>query len=228
MSARLPELARRLGYNFRDADLFRRALTHRSKSSANFERLEFLGDSVLSLVVADLLYDRFPQLSEGELTRLRARLVRRETLAGLARELALGDYLELGSGELKSGGFDRDSILADALEAILGAVYKDGGLVEVQQVVMRLFDPVLAAIDPRTIHKDPKTRLQEYLQKHGLPTPSYEIVTVGGEPHQQHFVVEVRVAGLPVPVRGEGGSRRNAEQEAAAQACAQLGCYADD
>jgi len=228
LTSDFPELARRLGYEFRDAALLHRALTHRSKSSANFERLEFLGDSVLSMVAADLLYDRFPQLSEGELTRLRARLVRRETLADLARGLVLGDYLELGSGELKSGGFDRDSILADALEAILGAIYKDGGLAAAQRVVARLMDPVLAAVDPRTIHKDPKTRLQEYLQKHGLPTPSYEIVTVGGEPHQQHFVVEVRVAGLSAPIRGEGGSRRSAEQEAAARACAQLGCQPDD
>jgi len=220
-------LTKQLGYNFRDAQLLTRALTHRSRSSQNYERLEFLGDSILSFVIADALYDRFPHLSEGELTRLRATLVRRETLAGLARSLDLGNVLDLGGGELKSGGFDRDSILADALEAIFGAVYKDGGQQAARDVVLRLFQPILERIDPGAILKDPKTRLQEFLQKRGQPTPDYEVVAVSGDPHQQYFVVECRVAGLVEAVRGEGSSRRYAEQAAAARVCELLQCDAD-
>jgi ribonuclease III len=222
------ELTRRLGYVFRDAVLLARALTHRSRSSQNYERLEFLGDSILSFVIADVLYDRFPQLSEGELTRLRATLVRRETLATLARELDLGDCLELGSGELKSGGFDRDSILADGLEAVFGAVYKDGGVETVREVVLRLYQPILNSIDPNSILKDPKTRLQEFLQRKSLATPIYTVLELSGEPHQQHFVVECRLPGVNEAVRGEGSSRRYAEQAAATRACELLGCAADD
>jgi ribonuclease III len=221
------ELTKRLGYVFRDGALLARALTHRSRSSQNYERLEFLGDSILSFVIADVLYDRFPQLSEGELTRLRATLVRRETLATLARELDLGDCLELGSGELKSGGFDRDSILADGLEAVFGAVYKDGGIETVREVVLRLYQPTLNSIDPNSILKDPKTRLQEFLQRKSLATPTYTVLEVSGEPHQQHFVVECRVPGLTEAVRGEGNSRRYAEQAAATCACELLNCEAD-
>lgn len=228
MSNGQDELVRQLGYTFRDAALLARALTHRSRSSRNYERLEFLGDSILSFVIADVLYDRFPQLSEGELTRLRATLVRRETLATLARELALGDYLDLGSGELKSGGFDRDSILADALEAVLGAVYKDGGIEAVREVVLRRFQSILDSIDPSSILKDPKTRLQEFLQRQSLATPTYNVLEVSGEPHQQRFVVECRVPGLTEAVRGEGSSRRHAEQAAAMSACERLHCRADD
>jgi ribonuclease-3 len=220
-------LTRQLGYTFRDAQLLARALTHRSRGSQNYERLEFLGDSILSFVIADALYDRFPDLSEGELTRLRATLVRRETLAGLARNLDLGSVLDLGGGELKSGGFDRDSILADALEGIFGAVYKDGGQQAARDVVLRLFQPILDRIDPSAILKDPKTRLQEFLQKRGQSTPSYEVIAVSGEPHQQHFIVECRVSGLGEAVRGEGSSRRYAEQAAAARACELLQCDAD-
>jgi ribonuclease-3 len=222
------ELIKHLGYAFSDEVLLVRALTHRSRSSQNYERLEFLGDSILSFVVADVLYDRFPQLSEGELTRLRATLVRRETLATLARELDLGDCLELGSGELKSGGFDRDSILADTLEAVFGAVYKDGGIEAVRQVVLRRYQPILNNIDPNSILKDPKTRLQEFLQRKSLATPTYTVLEVSGEPHQQRFVVECSVTGLTQAVRGEGSSRRYAEQAAAMRACALLNCEADD
>jgi len=221
------ELTKRLGYIFRDAALLARALTHRSRSSRNYERLEFLGDSILSFVIADVLYDRFPQLSEGELTRLRATLVRREALAALARELDLGDCLDLGGGELKSGGFDRDSILADGLEAVFGAVYKDGGIETVREVVLRLYQPILNSIDPNSILKDPKTRLQEFLQRKSLATPTYTVLEVSGEPHQQHFVVECRVPGLTEAVRGEGSSRRHAEQAAATCACELLNCEAD-
>jgi ribonuclease III len=222
------ELTKKLGYVFRDAALFARALTHRSRSSRNYERLEFLGDSILSFVVADVLYDRFPQLSEGELTRLRATLVRRETLATLARELGLGDCLDLGSGELKSGGFDRDSILADGLEAVFGAVYKDGGIEAVREVVLRRYQPILDRIDPGSILKDSKTRLQEFLQRQSLATPIYNVLEVSGEPHLQRFVVECRVPGLTQAVRGEGSSRRYAEQAAATRVCELLNCKSDD
>lgn len=201
-----------------------RALTHRSHSGQNYERLEFLGDSILSFTIADALYDRFPQLSEGDLTRVRATLVRRETLAKLARELKLGDCLELGGGELKSGGFDRDSILADTLEAVFGAVYKDSNLDAARAMVLRLYRPLLDGIDPHSIHKDPKTRLQEFLQSQSLATPVYNVLEISGEAHLQHFVVECRVPGLSEAIRGEGNSRRNAEQAAAARACEMLKC----
>lgn len=222
------ELSKRLGYSFQDAALLARALTHRSHSGQNYERLEFLGDSILSFTIADALYDRFPQLSEGDLTRVRATLVRRETLAKLARELKLGDCLELGGGELKSGGFDRDSILADTLEAVFGAVYKDSNLDAARAVVLRLYQPLLNEIDPHSIHKDPKTRLQEFLQSQSLATPIYNVLEISGEAHLQHFVVECRVSGLAEAIRGEGNSRRNAEQAAAARACKIFKCIDDE
>lgn len=212
------ELSRRLDYEFSDPDLLARALTHRSKSEDNYERLEFLGDSVLNFTISAALYDRFPDLSEGELTRLRARLVKKETLAALARKLELGDCLALGGGELKSGGFDRDSILADALEAVFGAVYRDSGIERAATVIEGLYRDALAQLDPRSIPKDPKTELQEYLQKHALPTPVYTVVKVTGESHNQQFVVACHASGLTHPVHGEGGTRRYAEQQAAADA----------
>ncbi len=215
-------LCRRLAYDFTDPGLLERALTHRSKSGKNYERLEFLGDSVLNFIVSAELYERYPDLAEGDLTRLRAALVRQQTLAELARGLALGDCIELGSGELKSGGYDRDSILADTLEAVFGAVYRDGGMEPARRVIFALYDKSLAMLDPRTIPKDPKTQLQEYLQKHGAALPSYHILEVAGEPHNQRFVVECRVAGLTEAVRGEGASRRRAEQQAAAAAYERL------
>lgn len=222
MSVKYATLERDLGHVFLDKDLLTRALTHRSKGGDNYERLEFLGDSVLSFVVAAQLYTQFPELSEGELTRLRARLVRMETLAGLARNLDLGGYLALGGGELKSGGYDRDSILADALEAIFGAIYVEAGYVNARAVIMRLYQQTLADIDPRYVEKDPKTQLQEYLQKHALSTPVYTVVAIAGEAHQQTFVVTCQVPGLDSIVQGEGGSRRAAEQQAAAGAYALL------
>jgi len=227
LTDKLKEFTQRLGYGFREPALLSRALTHRSRGQHNYERLEFLGDSILNFLIADALYDRFPDLTEGDLTRLRATLVRRETLAMLARQLRLGEFLELGSGELKSGGFDRDSILADALEAVLGAVYKDGGIEFGSQVVSRLYSPVLESIDPLAIAKDPKTRLQECLQGRSMPTPVYEVVSISGEAHQQHFVVQCRVSGIEEPISGEGSSRRGAEQAAAARACELLMCDGD-
>ena len=228
MSRAQNELSKRLGYSFQNAALLARALTHRSHSGQNYERLEFLGDSILSFTIADALYDRFPQLSEGDLTRVRATLVRRETLAKLARELKLGDCLELGGGELKSGGFDRDSILADTLEAVFGAVYKDSNLEAVRAVVLKLYRPLLDDVDPHSIRKDPKTRLQEFLQSQSLATPIYNVLEISGEAHLQHFVVECRVPGLVEAIRGEGNSRRYAEQAAAARACEILKCTNDE
>jgi ribonuclease-3 len=218
LSGAHPELTQSLGYRFRDPALLERALTHRSKSSDNNERLEFLGDGVLNFSIAATLYERFPQLTEGELTRLRAGLVRMETLAGLARRLRLGGFLGLGGGELKSGGHDRDSILADALEAVFGAIYEDAGFDVVHRVIQGLYRDALAGIDPQSVLKDPKTRLQEYLQKQSISTPSYNVLEIVGEPHQQRFIVECSVPGLPQPVRGEGLSRRAAEQQAASSA----------
>lgn len=217
------ELCRRLEYEFADPALLERALTHRSHSANNYERLEFLGDSVLNLTISTELYDRFPELSEGELTRLRASLVKKETLAERARSIGLGDCLALGGGELKSGGFDRDSILADALEALIGAVYRDGGIEAARAMVLRLYQAQLAGLATGNVPKDPKTRLQEYLQQHGLPVPVYNVFDMSGYPHDQQFVVECRVTGLAAPTRGAGASRRVAEQRAAEAALAQLG-----
>jgi ribonuclease-3 len=213
-------LCRRLGYEFRNPTLLARALRHRSKGGDHNERLEFLGDSVLNLVVSCELHDRFSYLAEGALTRLRANLVRKPSLAALARKLDLGQCIELGGGELKSGGYDRDSILGDTLEAVFGAIFQDGGFAEATRVILALYDDDLAHLDPSVIPKDPKTQLQEYLQKHSLPTPSYEVVEITGEAHNQNFVVECQLASLPRPVTGEGNSRRAAEQQAAERALA--------
>lgn len=222
MTAALTDLGRRLNYAFNDPALLRRAVTHRSKGADNNERLEFLGDSVLNFIIAAELYERFPRLTEGELTRLRARLVKQETLARLARAVNLGEYLELGGGEFKSGGHDRDSILADALEAVFGAILMDGGNDAVRGVVLALYQPLLAAVDAGAIDKDPKTQLQEFLQKRLAVTPVYSVLEVTGEAHQQNFLVECRLPGLDAPVQGRGASRRAAEQDAAAKALERL------
>jgi ribonuclease-3 len=221
------ELKDRLGYVFSDIALLKRALTHRSKSADNNERLEFLGDSVLNFIIAMELYDRYPALTEGELTRVRASLVKKETLAELARELGLGDFLELGGGECKSGGHERDSILADGLEAIFGAIFKDGGFMQTKAVVLKLYQTWFANLDPQMVLKDPKTRLQEYLQQQSLRTPTYNILEVFGESHQQNFIVECRVPGLEKSVQGQGSSRRKAEQQAASKALEILSNEAD-
>jgi ribonuclease-3 len=215
-------LCRRLAYSFNDPDLLTRALTHRSKGAEHNERLEFLGDSVLNLIISAELYDRFPQLAEGDLTRLRASLVREPALAAHARQLDVGHCLELGGGELKSGGYDRDSILADALEAVIGAIFKDGGLKEAARVVRLIYGDDLLRLDPDDIQKDPKTRLQEYLQKHSLPTPAYSVLEVSGESHSQSFVVECKVPGVDEIIQGVGNSRRAAEQQAAERALDRL------
>lgn len=222
MSDALVRLERRLGYSFRRRELLERALTHRSLSAGNYERLEFLGDSILGFAISSELYRRYPDLAEGELTRLRASLVRKPSLAALARGMELGTCLRLGEGELKSGGYDRDSILADSLEAVFGAVFLDGGADVAVGTILALYQDPLARLDPGTIPKDPKTQLQEFLQRQALPTPEYQVLEVTGEPHQQHFVVSCRVASLSDPVRGEGDTRRAAEQEAAARVLQRL------
>jgi ribonuclease III len=215
-------LQRRLDYAFVRPELLERALTHRSLSANNYERLEFLGDSILGFAISSELYRRYPDLAEGELTRLRASLVRKPSLAALARQIELGGCLRLGEGELKSGGFDRDSILADSLEAVFGAIFLDGGSDAAVRAILTLYAAPLDRLDPTTIPKDPKTQLQEYLQHHALPTPDYQVLEVSGEPHQQHFVVACRVAALAQTVRGEGDTRRAAEQQAAALVLKQL------
>jgi ribonuclease-3 len=205
----------RLHYRPRDAALFAAALTHRSATGPNNERLEFLGDAVLNLLVARALYAGFPQATEGDLSRLRARLVSREPLAEIAAELKLGDALRLGSGELKSGGFRRQSILADALEAVCGAIFIDGGLGAVEALVARLFDARIAALPEPEALKDAKTRLQEHLQSRSLALPRYAVLAVEGEDHAQSFVVGCEVPALQLKTQGRGSSRRRAEQQAA-------------
>ncbi len=219
-------LARRLqqalGYTFIRSDLLAQALTHRSYGSINNERLEFLGDSVLNCSVAHKLYESFPDLPEGVLSRLRANLVCQDTLAGIAADLKLGESLRLGEGELKSGGFRRPSILADALESLFGAIFLDAGFDEAQRVVRGLFDPLVARIDPKASGKDAKTQLQEILQSRRLPLPDYQLVDTQGEAHDQSFIVDCVLAKPSLSTRGVGKSRRAAEQDAARQACAAL------
>jgi len=205
----------RLGYEPQDLALFRAALTHRSAPGANNERLEFLGDAVVNLAIAQRLYEAFPLATEGELSRLRARLVSREPLAEIAVSLGLGETLQLGSGELRSGGFRRQSILADALEALCGAIFLDGGLGAVEPIIARLFTARIAALPSPEALKDPKTRLQEYLQSRSLTLPRYQILGIEGEDHAQTFRVSCEVPGLALRVEGGGSSRRRAEQQAA-------------
>lgn len=210
-----PWVRAQLAYEPRDVTLFAAALTHRSASSRNYERLEFLGDAVLNLVVAQYLYHAFPDATEGDLSRLRARLVSSEPLAQVAAGIALGDTLQLGSGELKTGGFRRESILADAFEAVCGALFLDGGFVAVEQVIRKLFEPRIAALPAPASLKDAKTRLQEYVQGRGHALPRYAVERVEGEAHAQTFHVICDVPDLGLRAQGSGLSRRRAEQEAA-------------
>ncbi|MDV2856734.1 MULTISPECIES: ribonuclease III [Oceanimonas] len=215
---KLNNLQNKLGHTFNDEALLVRALTHRSAGSRHNERLEFLGDSILSMVIADALFHRFPKVNEGDMSRMRATLVREKTLAELARAFELGEYLILGPGELKSGGYRRESILADAVEALIGAVYLDSGIDSVTQLLLSWYDRRLNDIQPGVEQKDPKTRLQELLQGKRKPLPTYEVVNVIGEAHNQKFTVHCVVDGLADPVVGIGTSRRKAEQAAAEQA----------
>lgn len=214
---KLERLEQGLGHGFGRPELLIQALTHRSHGSPHNERLEFLGDGVLNCVIAAELFDRFPNLKEGELSRLRANLVRQEALHEIALQLSLGDYLRLGEGEMKSGGFRRPSILADTLEAIIGAAYLDAGFETAQALVLRLHQPLLARVDPSRSGKDPKTALQEWLQARKLPLPHYQVRETLGEAHAQEFEVECTIPALKIQCSGRGGSRRAAEQAAAKQ-----------
>jgi ribonuclease-3 len=216
-------LTARLNYEPRDSALFVVALTHRSADGPNNERLEFLGDSVLNLLLSERLYREFPMASEGDLSRLRARLVSEEPLAEIATTMQLGELLLLGSGELKTGGFRRQSILADAFEALCGALYLDGGLEAVRAKVGPLFEARIAALPEPSTLKDAKTRLQEHLQANGRALPVYAVKRTSGEPHAQHFLVSCAIPQVSVETEGEGPSRRRAEQMAAQAALNALG-----
>jgi len=209
------ELARRLSHTFTNVNLLTQALTHRSYGSHNNERLEFLGDGALNFIIANQLYQRFPKLAEGDLSRLRAQLVKEATLSELAASLNLGDALKLGEGELKSAGWRRPSILADALEAIIGAVYLDGGFAAAEAFVLGLYTVKLDTIDPKVIDKDPKSLLQELLQSRKIAVPEYTVTLTSGEAHAQKFVVECFIEKHNIRTVGEGSSRRLAEQQAA-------------
>ena len=208
-------LAASLGHRFGDPRLLRQALTHRSYGLPHNERLEFLGDSVLNCVIARMLYERFTMLPEGELSRVRANLVNQSALFEIASGLGLGEQILLGEGELKSGGHRRPSILADALEALFGAVFVDAGFDAAEEVIRRLFEPIVAATDPSAVSKDPKTRLQELLQGRRLALPQYSVIQISGEAHEQLFRVECVIPDLEIRSYGEGASRRAAEQAAA-------------
>lgn len=209
------KLIKKLGLPFNNAVLVRRALTHRSAEANNNERLEFLGDSILGFVIAEYLYTCFRDADEGVLSRLRATLVNQTSLAQIARRLNLGDYLILGSGELKSGGFRRDSILSDALEALIGAVFIDLGMDACRQWILGLFEEQIQGLSLDDWKKDPKTRLQELMQSRGLELPVYTLKSVVGQPHEQSFVVQCRIPLITEPSEGLGSSRKKAEQQAA-------------
>lgn len=216
-------LCKQLGYTFKQPQLLHRALTHRSYAPEHYERLEFLGDSVLGCAIAHHLCSAFPSLSEGELSRLRSNLVKEETLVILAQRLDLGRYLKLGEGELKSAGFRRPSILADALEALFGAVFLDAGFAAAEQVVLHLFVPYLSDVDVKTLGKDAKTLLQEYLQSKYIALPTYTVLATQGLAHEQVFQVECAIPALNIATHGEGANRRHAEQQAALAAYQSIG-----
>ena len=211
----LDSLQKRLGYQFKSAALLAQALTHRSFASNNNERLEFLGDGALNYIIAHQLYTRFQKLPEGDLSRLRAHLVKESTLFEIAQALAIGESLKLGEGELKSAGWRRPSILADALEAIIGAVYLDGGHPAAEKLVLKLYAEKLATIDPKLIDKDAKSLLQEHLQGKKIDLPDYQVMNIDGEAHAQTFQVACNITKLNIQTVGEGTSRRAAEQHAA-------------
>jgi ribonuclease-3 len=208
-------LQNRLGHTFKEAALLQQALTHRSHSVVHNERLEFLGDSILNCVVASLLFDRYSKIDEGDLSRLRANLVKQQSLYEIAQRLDLSQFLRLGEGELKSGGFRRPSILADTLEALFGAIFLDAGFDAARDVIRSLYIPILDTVDPKTLGKDAKTLLQEYLQSKKIALPQYNVVATHGAAHNQEFEIECLVPKLDIQVFGTGGSRRAGEQAAA-------------
>lgn len=220
--SRIPALERRIGHRFASPALLEQALTHRSFGSPHNERLEFLGDGVLGCAIAEELCTRFPELDEGSLSRLRAALVRQAALAEVARALGLAEFLRVGEGEAASGGATRTSMLADALEAVYGAVFQDGGYETARRVILRTYGARLERIDASEPPKDAKTRLQEYLQARHMKLPAYQVVAVRGAAHRQTFDVECRVAELELAAQGTGASRRAAEQQAAEALLARL------
>ena len=226
----LAALEERLGYKFVQRTLIEQAVTHRSHGAVHNERLEFLGDAILNCAVAHLLYAKYGRLNEGDLSRLRSNLVKQSSLADIAEKLVLSEFMRLGEGEMKSGGFRRPSILADTMEAIFGAIFVDQGFDAARTVIGKLFEPVLKTVDPKTLGKDSKTLLQEYLQGKRIALPVYTVVETRGAAHNQEFEVECAIPKLEISVRGSGRSRRAAEQtaaklafEAAQHAIAQLG-----
>ena len=223
MNNPLLKLSQRIGYTFKDESLLELALTHRSKGGLNNERLEFLGDSIVNFVAAEALFHKFPDAKEGKLSRLRAGLVRGTTLAELGRDFDLGEFLVLGSGELKSGGFNRESILADAIEAIIGAIFLDSDFEEVKKHVLNWYGPRITDLKLDDILKDAKTRLQEHMQKAQNRLPKYDVIEVFGQAHDQKFKVSCHIENLPEVTIGIGSSRRLAEQSAAEKALKALG-----
>ena len=215
---RQASLSRIIHYTFQDASLMMMALTHRSFNAQHNERLEFLGDSILSFLVAQELYQRFPKIDEGDLSRLRAQLVKESSLSSIATSMGLGDFIQLGEGELKSAGWRRPSILADTLEAMIGAIYLDAGIEPAHQFVLRFFEKQLNEIDPKLIQKDAKTLLQELLQSQKSDLPIYTVVSIEGEAHSQSFTIECIIKKSNIKTQGIGQSRRIAEQEAASKA----------
>ncbi|MBM3350716.1 MAG: ribonuclease III [Betaproteobacteria bacterium] len=215
-------LVNRLGYCFKNESLLTQALTHRSFGASNNERLEFLGDGALNFVIANQLYQRFPKSPEGDLSRMRAQMVKEATLSDIATSLHLGDALKMGEGELKSAGWRRPSILADALEAIIGAIYLDGGFAHAESFVLELYAARFKMIDPKAVDKDAKSQLQELLQSNKMATPTYTVTHTSGEAHAQHFVVQCDIDAHQLRTVGEGNSRRAAEQQAAQQALLEI------
>jgi len=213
-----PEILGLIDEATQSSAVFQEALTHRSVSLKNYERLEFLGDSVLSLVIADYLFNHNPFVNEGDLSKLRAHLVRKESLASVAREFGVGEIVKLGQGEIRSGGHRRETILADTLEAILGAIYLIKGLEFTKELILRLFEKRLLNLPTLENLRDAKSRLQEYLQARNLPLPEYRLVETSGEPHKQHFQMECLIESYNIRVVGEGNSKRKAEQESARKA----------
>lgn len=216
------KLCQRLEYTFKDEELLVLALTHRSKGSRNNERLEYLGDSIVNFVIANQLFHQFPEAKEGKLSRLRAQMVKGKTLASIARDFDLGDFLILGSGELKSGGHRRESILADAVEAIIGAIYLDSGMAQVETCILSWFKNRLAALTLEDPIKDPKTRLQEYQQAQHLGLPKYEVIDLQGPTNEQVFTVTCSLPQIDQIIQATGSSRRSAEQASAILALAKL------
>nr|WP_264299242.1 MULTISPECIES: ribonuclease III [Zhongshania] len=213
--ASLDEVCQKIGYHFKDSELLTMAMTHRSFSAVNNERVEFLGDSLLNMIIAEALYLRFPDVDEGDLSRIRALLVSGKTLATVAVEFELGRFLRLGAGEKNSGGQRRASTLADAVEALIGAIYLEAGFEVCRERVLAWFAPRLVSLNPDASHKDPKTRLQEFLQGRKQPLPDYQLVETAGADHQQTFIVSCSISLLKSSVSASGSSRRKAEQAAA-------------